>query len=108
MYPEYAPTIVGSKDDDEEYYDDDDDGGESATDAVVDDPASKFTKEAISLAKAGNLLGALPLFQKAVEHSPISGTFRENCAVTLVSAPPFLCLLFTFRVLSSLKCLSLH
>lgn len=59
-------------------YEDDDVG--SSVGATTS--AEKITKEAISLADSGNLVGALALFKNVIKHNPSSSTYYENRAVS--------------------------
>jgi Flp pilus assembly protein TadD len=93
MYPKYdAETTTGSdakaaevdevaEEEAEEDDDDDEDDAEGDDSAAVD-ASAEATKEAIAKAEAGNLVGAITLFERAFKLKPDNSNYCQNLAVT--------------------------
>jgi tetratricopeptide (TPR) repeat protein len=80
MYAEVASG--GSSGDEEEYYQEDEDDESEEKNKEVEAKVKAATDAAIKLAEAGEVVGALKLFQKAASLNPASGTQQENLGVT--------------------------
>jgi len=87
LYPEYIDSADEYDEDeegeyDEDEYDENDDDEDDDDDDEFDEEIASYTDEAIALAEAGDLVGSLKLFKKAVELEPQNPKSYENLGVT--------------------------
>ena len=78
----YAKTKPAASEDDEEEYYEEDDEEEASGRAYLLAKIQKFTTDAIAKAEAGDLMGALELFQSAVHADPTGPNLHDNLGVT--------------------------